>query len=164
MEGNFISPKKANPGCQSPLGIMIFLGSGIPTLTFKKCHWHPGWEAGQSVVGFFSAAAWIGKVSALLDYMITKNFHCCGDQDLAFVVRMLADRYQLPHLVEEVDSQLENMLCKENVLSFFGRLLGTNSMLEAKCMKMLEVDGQRILEEHEATLDQITEETTGVFV
>ena len=104
------------------------------------------------------------KVSALLDYMTTKTFHCCGDQDLAFVVRMLADRYQLRHLVEEVDSQLENMLCKENVLSFFGRLLGTNSTLEAKCMKMLEVDGQRILEEHEATLDQITEETTGVLV
>ena len=79
------------------------------------------------------------------------------------MVRMLADRYQLRHLVEEVDSQLENMLCKENVLSFFGRLLGTNSTLEAKCMKMLEVDGQRILEEHEATLDQITEETTGVL-
>ena len=141
-------------------------GIGNPNLNLQKMPL-ASWLGGRTVSRwfFFSAAAWIGKVSALLDYMITKNFHCCGDQDLAFVVRMLADRYQLPHLVEEVDSQLENMLCKENVLSFFGRLLGTNSMLEAKCMKMLEVDGQRILEEHEATLDQITEETTGaVFV
>ena len=90
--------------------------------------------------------------------MSTKTFEVRGDTDLAFMVRMLADRYQLRQLVEEVDSQLEYMLSKENVLSFFGRLIGSNSNLEAKCLKMLELDGQRILEQQEARLDQIIEE------
>jgi hypothetical protein len=98
------------------------------------------------------------EVSALLDYMTSNSFEAHGNTDLAFVVRMLADRYQLRQLVEEVDSQLESQLSRENVLSFFGRLIGTNSLLEAKCLKMLELDGQRILEQQEATLDQITEE------
>eukprot|EP00435_Cladocopium_sp_Y103_P023890 s2474_g5.t2 len=97
-------------------------------------------------------------VSALLEYMTTNSFEANGNTDLAFVVRILADRYQLRQLVEEVDSQLESQLNRENVLSFFGRLIGTNSLLEAKCLKMLELDGQRILEQQEATLDQITEE------
>lgn len=55
------------------------------------------------------------EVTALLDYMITKNFQSRGDTDLAFMVRMLADRYQMRSLLEEVDSQLETMLSKENV-------------------------------------------------
>lgn len=100
----------------------------------------------------------VESVSALLDYMTSNSFEAHGNTDLAFVVRMLADRYQLRQLVEEVDSQLESQLSRENVLSFFGRLIGSNSLLEAKCLKMLELDGQRILEQQEATLDQITEE------
>ena len=98
------------------------------------------------------------SVSALLDFMISNSFHARGDPDLAFLVRILADRYQMPQLVEQVDLQLESMLCRDNVLSFLGRLLGTNCKLEAKCARLLEADGQKILEQQEGKLDQITEE------
>eukprot|EP00438_Fugacium_kawagutii_P027797 Skav212053 [mRNA] locus=scaffold408:70175:90313:+ [translate_table: standard] len=57
----------------------------------------------------------MASVTALLDYMITKNFQSRGDIDLAFMVRMLADRYQMRALLDEVDSQLETMLSRENV-------------------------------------------------
>jgi len=98
------------------------------------------------------------SVSALLRFIVSDTYQGSGQEELAFAVRMLADRYRLHKLVEKVDAELQTLLSEDNVLSFLGRLFGTNSRLESLCLEMIENNGASILEQQQANLDLLISE------
>ncbi|CAE7862662.1 unnamed protein product, partial [Symbiodinium necroappetens] len=72
--------------------------------------------------------------SALLMYLMSDCFSSKGDINFAFAVRRLADRYGLMQLVDKVEEELEGLLRADNVLSFFGKVVGSGGRLESACL------------------------------
>merc|ERR1712032_597853 len=71
-----------------------------------------------------------------------------GDEELAFRVRALADRYCMPRLVCLAESILYGMLSQTTVLSFLGRVVGSGGALEDACWALLNSAGEEILTEN----------------
>ena len=97
-------------------------------------------------------------VSAIFRYILSGTFQADSSVDLAFAVRTLADRYCLKDLVQLAESELTSMLCPENVLSFLGRVVESNSRLESACWKMVQADGCKLLEQQASPLEQLIDE------
>lgn len=98
------------------------------------------------------------SISAMLHFIISDTFHSGDDSELAFAVRTLADRYGLAKLVDAADKNLQRLLSEDNVLSFYGRLLGSGSHLERACLEMIEANGSELLQKQEPKLDQLISE------
>merc|ERR1712083_999328 len=77
------------------------------------------------------------------------------DAEVAFRVRILADRYHLPRLVDIADAHLHRLLSPATVLTFLGRVLDSGGSLEDACWTLLDTEGTAIIEAHEADLDAI---------
>ena len=89
---------------------------------------------------------------------MSQRFRAACNDDHAFSVRKLADQFCLDDLVQEVESELVPRVCKDNLLKFLGRVLGSGGILEARCLEMLKANACEVLEKQGPLLHQVVDE------
>lgn len=99
----------------------------------------------------------VRSVSAILTFFMSETFLAQGDELLAFAVRRLADRYGLKELLLKAESELESLLCADNVLEFLGQVTGTGGLLEMACLDMIKANSCELLDQQQENLDRIAE-------
>lgn len=99
----------------------------------------------------------VRSVTAILTFFMSETFLARGDAPLAFAVRRLADRYGLKELLLKAESELESLLCADNVLEFLGQVTGTGGLLEMACLEMIKANSCELLDQQQENLDRIAE-------
>jgi len=100
----------------------------------------------------------VKSMQAVLCHFMSQRFRAACNDDHAFSVRKLADQFCLDDLVQEVESELVPRVCKDNLLKFLGRVLGSGGILEARCLEMLKANACEVLEKQGPLLDQVVDE------
>ena len=80
------------------------------------------------------------------------------DAQLNFRVRALADRYQLPRLLDLAEANLHRLLNPTSVLSFLGNVVGSGGPLEEACWELMDSHGAQVVEASEGDVDAIVEQ------
>lgn len=100
----------------------------------------------------------VKSMQAVLCHFMSQRFRAACNDDHAFSVRTLADQFCLDDLVQEVESELVPRVCKENLLKFLGRVLGSGGILEARCLELVKANACEILEKQGSLLDQVVDD------
>lgn len=94
------------------------------------------------------------SLGILLRYLLSGTWEGSAlDVDLLFKVRALADRYELPALVQLAEGNLRRLLKPENVLFFLAKVLGSKGVLESACWVLLANNSAAVVEKNEAQLE-----------
>ncbi|CAE7500417.1 NSR1 [Symbiodinium sp. CCMP2592] len=98
------------------------------------------------------------SMQAVLCHFMSQPFRAARDFEVALSVRKLADQFCLDDLVQEVEAELVPRVCKDNVLQFLSKVIGSGGVLEARCLEMVKAHASELLEKNRSMLDEIVDD------
>ncbi|CAE7945248.1 hypothetical protein AK812_SmicGene30037 [Symbiodinium microadriaticum] len=100
----------------------------------------------------------VASMQAVLCHFMSQRFRAACNDELALSVRKLADQFCLDALVQEVETELVPKVCKDNVLQFLGKVLGSGGILEARCLEMVKANACEILDKQGSQLEELVDD------
>ena len=116
-----------------------------------------GWKEAQSNEVDLSSDPLVDHrvMTAIFHFMLSETFSCHGDVMFALSVRNLADRYGLTRLVERTESELEDLLSEDNVLSVLAHVFLSGGKLEHMCVELVKYNNCELLSRQKDKLFQM---------
>jgi hypothetical protein len=97
-------------------------------------------------------------VAVVLRYILSGTWHGSKIAGLAFRVRALAHRWEMPRLVELAEYELCQLLNVNTVLDFLGRVVDTGCYLEEACWALMREKGPEVMQAQGQYIDDIIAE------
>jgi len=99
------------------------------------------------------------ELEEVLRFVVSDAFEPAdASPDHAFRVRALADQCHLPRLAALAEARLLEGLSIRNVLSYLGRVFGSDGALERACWRLLENEGETIVHESQCCIPVLIRE------
>ena len=96
-------------------------------------------------------------ILAMFRYLMSNTFSA-EDSTWALSVRQFADRYGMADFVERIDTELMQLVSRDNLLIFLGHVYGKGGRLESFCLDMLKEKTHSVLDRHRGKLDELLQE------